>query len=528
MKHLLIGAAAVALLAGCGGGDDAGGGDAPAPKITAKHTDVVGLSDITARAGDPAKAGDALAALKLDSSGAGFATFGDSSTSGDSATFTDVVIAPDGPDDALKIGKVELGGLDMTADGATFSKLVVSDVEIGDGSEVGTLDNFTILNPSPELAAFLSTAFSGEDPGEFPEIDEISFDAISFGDFEIKGMDGIAENSLKIADISLRGMGDGELEAAVLSGLSFNGIEDGEALTGGMKKMAFYGANYDFLEDVQALGEDPDEDEVMALVMTAMSDATNPPYDGIVMEDLMFEGSGINFALPLMDIIVQRDSQDRMTATVMKPMTMTLSADPDGGEGGAELAEGLSMLGYKDITLKAEGVTTYDPETDIVSYVGGNNYIELVDGMKISYGGKLGGFAAYSKAAAEMNTEYGPDPEMMTEAFSKLIVHDFNLTIDDDSLVDRMFTLAASQSGDDPQELRNQTVMMMGMAPMMAGQSGVDMELISEAIGALTEFIKEPGTLKIGLNPKTPLKISDFEDPSQMTKDALGFSASHN
>ena len=219
-----------------------------------------------------------------------------------------------------------------------------------------------------------------------------------------------------------------------------------------------------------------------------------------------------------------------MTATVLKPMTMTLSADPEGGEGGEELAEALSMLGYKDITLKAEGLTSYDPDADIVSYADGKNYFELVDGARISYGGKLGGFSAYSQAAAAMNTQYGPDPDAMQEAFSKLTVHDFSLSIDDNSLVDRLFTLAASQSGEDPQQMRNQTVMMMGMAPMMAAQSGVDSALVTEAIGALTEFIKEPGTLTISLAPSSPLNIAELVaagDPSALTKDALGFSATH-
>lgn len=531
MKHLFIGAAAAALLAACGGGSDADGGTKVADvKIDAKHSDLAKLADFEVKAGDPAKAADALAALKLDTSGGGLATFGGSNIDGDGATFTDVVIAPDGPDEVLNIGKVELDGLDMSDAGAVFSKLVVSDLSIEDGDEGLALDEFSIINPSPELSAFLATAFSGEDPGEFPPIEQISFDAISFGDFEFKGGDSDEGGIVKIASMALQGMGDGELEAAVLSGLTFNGNEDGEAITGGVGKMAFYGASYEFIEEIQALGEDPDEEQIMAVFMSSMSDATNPPYDGVVMEDLSFDGSGINFDLPLMDMIVQRDAQDRMTATVLKPVTMTLSADPEGGEGGAELAEGLSMLGYKDITLKMEGVTTYDPETDVVSYAEGKNYIELVDGARIAYGGKLGGFSAYSKAAAAMNTQYGPDPEAMQQAFSELTVHNFSLSIDDDSLVDRMFTLAASQSGEDPQQLRNQTVMMMGMAPMMAAQSGVDSALLAEAVGAATEFIKEPGTLTISLDPGSPLNIGELVaagDPSVLTKEKLGFSATH-
>ena len=54
MKQLLMGAAAVALLAACGGGDEpaAGGGDAPKAKITAKHSDLVQLADIKVRDGN--------------------------------------------------------------------------------------------------------------------------------------------------------------------------------------------------------------------------------------------------------------------------------------------------------------------------------------------------------------------------------------------------------------------------------------------------------------------------------------------
>lgn len=529
MKHLLIGAAAVALLAACGGGDDApeAGTDAPKVKLSASHPDISDLSSFSPREGNSAKTGDVLTALNLDSSGTGLATFADSSVDGDGATFTDVVIAPGGPDEAVKIGKVELDGLDMTDAGAVFSKLSLSDLEVGEGDEVAKLDNFTILNPSAELATFLTAAFSGEDPGEFPSVDKLSFDAVSFGDFTFEGGDEDDGGVVKIANIDLRGMGGGELEAAVLSGLTFGGMDQGEKLDGGIGKIALYGADYAFLEVIQAAGADLGEDEMLQLFTSSMSDATNPPYDGIVMEDLSFTGQGVDFDLPLMDVIVQRDAQDRMTATVLKPMTMKLSADADGGEMGAGLAEGLSMLGYKDITLKAEGITSYDPDADIVSYQPGSNYIELVDGAKLAYGGKVGGFAAYSKAAANMQTEYGPDPAMMMEAFGKLTIHDFTMSIDDASLVDRLFTLSASQSGQDPQALRSQAVMGMAFAQAGAQAQGIDGDLASEAINAVTEFLQEPGKLTFSFNPPAPLVVGEINDPSVLTKDFLGFSATH-
>ena len=71
---------------------------------------------------------------------------------------------------------------------------------------------------------------------------------------------------------------------------------------------------------------------------------------------------------------------------------------------------------------------------------------------------------------------------------------------------------------------------MMAMAPMMLGGSGVDMELVTEASTALSSFITDPKTLTISLNPASPLKVSELaemEDPSALTKSALGFSATN-
>ena len=108
--------------------------------------------------------------------------------------------------------------------------------------------------------------------------------------------------------------------------------------------------------------------------------------------------------------------------------------------------------------------------------------------------------------------------------------HSIDLSLDDDGIVDRAFNAYAAQSGEDPQQLRNQTAGLLAMAPMMASGSGIDMELATEASTALSSFITDPKTLTISLNPATPIKMSTFaemEDPSTLTKSSLGFSASN-
>ena len=116
------------------------------------------------------------------------------------------------------------------------------------------------------------------------------------------------------------------------------------------------------------------------------------------------------------------------------------------------------------------------------------------------------------------------------QALGALKVSSFELKIADDSLVDRVFNAVAAQQGQDPEAMRKQVAGMMAMAPMFAQQAGIDTAIASELGAAVASFIQEPKTLTISLDPETPLSaesLTAMEDPSMITKDYLGFSASN-
>ena len=194
------------------------------------------------------------------------------------------------------------------------------------------------------------------------------------------------------------------------------------------------------------------------------------------------------------------------------------------------------MIGYESIELKAASTSDYDPDSDTISFKAKDNYFELVDGATFSFGGDIAGYAAYSKKAGEsldfeaMAEGQEPDTAAMQAALGELKIGAFELKIKDDSLVNRIFNAVAAQSGEDPEQMRQQVSMMMGMAPMMAQGSGVDMELVTELATAVSAFITDPGTLTIEVAPEQPLSVAslaEMEDPSLLTKEYLGFSASH-
>ena len=520
MKKLMIGAAALALLTGCGKTDK--------PAEVAK----VELQDLVVRKGDPAKASDALAAMSLTDSGAGVLSFGSKKIDGATATFSDLTIAGE---DGLKAGSLTFEGLDMAAGGATFGKMSLKDVVMSsdDDAEV-KLGNLELINPSTELAGWFAATMNGQ-MADFPAIENVVFDSWSASDmsaaFTEDGMDG----TFKIGKVEIRDMADLKAKKAMISGISFNGVDeemDGP-ITFSLGSMTMTNVNAKFVKAMQENAGN--EEEMMAALMTAVyENPMDPGVDSLVIDDVKFDADGVKFDMPSLVNTVERNKAGQPVRYITKPFTATLKADADGGETGAQMLQGLSMVGYEEMTFKGEGDSSYDPDKDIISFAAKNNYFELVDGAKFSFGGKLEGYGAYNKAIgsqfnfADMAQGGEPDPDLMMEAMGVLTFHNLEFSIADNSLLDRAFNAAATSQGQDPEEMKAQINMGLAMAPMMAQGSGVDMALVTEMTGALGKFLSDGGTLTLKMAPKTPLSISDImanPDPSAYTKDSLGFTA---
>ncbi|MCR9268595.1 MAG: hypothetical protein ACX94B_03270 [Henriciella sp.] len=523
MKKLMIGAAASVLIAACGGAET------PTEVTIAEPV----LKELTVRTGDPAQAANALAAMSLTDSGSGVLSFAGSTTDGATATFTDLTITGE---DAVKVGSLVLEGLDMEGDQANFGKMSLNDITIseeGEDAEV-KLGSIELINPSPELAGWLAASLNGQEV-PFPAADKIVFDSWSMNGLTGEFSDTEAEGTFGIDKIEIRDMSDLKAAQAVLSGLSVNGSDMSEGIDFDMSLASFSATNVD-AKFVKAIQENVDDEDAMmsAIMDLAYENPMEPGYDSFTMDDLKIDVAGASFAIPSLVSGVERNAAGQPVKFVTQPYSMTLKADAAGGEAGEALLQGLSVVGYEELELKGAGIASYDPDQDIVSFDAGGNYIELVDGAKISFGGKIEGYAeANRKMGAAMDFETlseggEPDPMVMQDAFSGLTFHNFELSIADNSLLDRAFNAAATAQGADPTELKSQIGMGLAMAPMMAQGSGVDMALVTEATSALSSFINDGGTLTLKLEPETPLSVASImanPDPAAYTKETLGFTA---
>lgn len=523
MNKLMFGAAAMVLVAACGGAD------APAEVNIAEPV----LKELSVRAGDPAEAAQALAAMSLTDSGSGVLSFAGSTTDGATATFTDLTITGE---DAVKVGSLVFEGLDMEGEQANFGKMSLNDITVSEeGEDVEVkLGSIELINPSPELAGWLTASLNGQEV-PFPAADKVVFDSWSMNGLTGDFSDTEAEGTFGIDKIEIRDMTDLKAAKTVISGLALNGTDSSDGVDFDIKLGSVTATNVD-AKFIKAIQENVDDEDAMmsAIMDMAYENPMEPGYDSFTLDDLAVDVAGAAFAIPSLVAGVERNAAGQPVKFITEPYSMTLKADGAGGEVGEALLQGLSVVGYEELEMKGASVASYDPDQDIVSFDAGTNYFELVDGAKFSFGGKIEGYAEANRKMGEamdfeaLSAGGEPDPSAMQDAFSGLTFHNFEMSIADDSLLDRAFNAAATAQGADPAELKSQIGMGLAMAPMMAQGSGVDMALVTEATGALSSFINDGGTLTLKLSPETPLSVAAImanPDPAAYTKEALGFTA---
>lgn len=538
MKYLLTGVAAITMLTACGQKDKPDDAAAPSGIVFSESK----VPSFSVHKGDAGSAAAALAAMSLETPGSGNVTWGDRTLNGDKAVFTDVTIvtsAYEGDDEDevsgldgadLTVAKLELDGLAMQEGAPSFSRILLSDMtfvptdpeEAENGS--GKIGSIELVNPSPETAGWVASLFSEDEVPDLPEGDALAFDqwAVKDVDFRIDDPDG-EQGTFTIGAIEVTGLKDQAAALMKLDGLTFDmtdPVEDTN-MKFNLASVEMRGADLGLLTDASEDASDPEE--VSQMMNLAGQDPANPGYESLTLNGFDMNLAGVKVDMPKLVSAVGRDKKNSVVAVKTEPFKVSLTTDE--GKYGDQLAGQLAMLGYETLELSGAGYQTYDETTDLTTYVKGQNFWELKDGFRIDFGAQYAGAKEMAAAGAS------DDPsDMLGDTLDNMIIHNMELVVDDDGFMDRAFNAYAAQSGQDPQEIRNQLTGMLAMAPMMAAGSGIDAELLTEASTALSSFVSDPKTLTIKLAPAEPLAMStlaEMEDPSALTKESLGFSAAN-
>jgi hypothetical protein len=445
-------------------------------------------------------------------------------------TTTEPAIPP-----VIKAAKLEFDGLGVFDGQTNFSLMKLSDITItpAEGSEeqsTGKIASIELVNPSPETAAWVASLLGKGEPAPFPEGTALSFDrwlvsGVNFDVSDASGTGTFTVDSMHISDLKTEKAG-----LLGLSNLKFDfteaeGTDVKVSLEGFGVKGIDYGLFSKAIESGAGAGGDPG-----ALASAIQADPANPGYDAMQMKAFKADIVGASVDMPALTSAVSRDKQGRATKVVTDPFTLTIGSrdNPDG----EEFASALSTLGYETLTFSGQGESLYDPDADIVTLVKGKNFWKLNDGFKLDLSAKYAGTKAIA-AAQVASLDETADPEaMLTAVMDSLVIHQVELSLDDDGMLDRAINAYAAQSGEDPAAVRSQLSGMFAMAPMFASSTGIDVAVVTELATALSGFVTEPKVLTITLAPKEPVKAQAFVDAAsdpakKLTKETLGFAATN-
>lgn len=579
MKYLFTGVIAITLLTACGQKDKPTGEAA----LSAVEFDVSKLSDVSLRNGDAATAPQALSVFSLAESGSGRLTFESRDIQGDKAVFTNVILSmpdrgpsepiyseeeiaelfsymdydgdgiaddgsemtleeysasmnasePAGPPPVVKAAKLEFDGLGMINGAANFSLMRLSDISVTPvaGSEdqsTGAIGSVELINPSPETAAWVASLFGQGEPADFPEGAALSFDRWAVRDVNLVISDASGSGGFDLDSFYIDGLTEARAGKVGLSNLNFQFTEGASGdVNVRLDGFGLAGLDYGLIAAAAASSEDP-----TAMSNAMQADPGNPGFDAAVMEGLKADIIGASVDLAKFNSYVGRDAQGRATKITTDPFTVTVAArdNPDG----EQFAGALATLGYETLTLSGAGEQLYDPDADIVTLPKGKNYWQLNDGFKLDVAAKYEGSRAIAAASSAAALDANPNA-MMDAMMSKLAFHQLEIAFADKGFFNRALNAYAAQSGEDPANLRAQVSGVMAMAPMMAGQTGVDVAVVTELATAISSFVQDPKTLTISLAPPTPVTAQTFVDaasnPSdpalKLDKTKLGFAASN-
>lgn len=530
MKKILLASAAALTLAACGG-------DGPAAS--------------------PEEINAALTQLSLRDSGSGRVEFTDRSESGNDVVFRNVMIRTSdfeieeaGEDDGGMVDVDVEGGADLKAEEmiftglntddagmANFSRMVMNAIEVIPTDEAEaetgsfTIGQITLDGPSAQLAAWLGGVFGHSEAADLPTSENMSFDGLSLSNLALAvDEDDSGHVNFSIASIEAEDYGPETIGSFAVDGVSLAFQDGDESGTFTLGKISIGGVNSALL---QALANADDEEASSDLMSALYGNPMDPGFDEFSLENMNFTGVGVAVALDDLSYDVTRNSDGVPTRFVMPEFTLTIDADAEGGEAGAQLAPMLAMVGLERLVLSGSSNSTYDPATDISTTQSSSFAIE--DVFTISSVSEIGGISEMAAALEGMDPDAfvtgEQDPQaMMMEVYSQLDVHQLSFTIKDEGLLDKIFAVMGPQQGMTPEDMRGMAVGMTAMLPGMAGGFGVDPAIASDLANALRAFLNgDQDELTISLNPETAFTLGDLmSDPTQLTQERLGFSATAN
>lgn len=463
----------------------------------------------------------ALALLNMDASGEDGLTWEDRKGSNGNYTYTNLTIDPQDDDDesVVTIGTLTLSNVGMIDAAPTFGSMKAEGLRITDEDTLMQIERMSMTDPTPETAMAMTKILSG-----FTDLDISDDSNIGFGELTLSKISASSSQdggSMTIGSINMEDVDKNYAKSVSLKDLEMltneGGVQDGRIALASLEMNGVDLASYSDMEGAAAL------DPAKSMDRIAGMNPYKPGVENLTLSGLEFKIAGMSGG---MDSATRR-SKTRGGVTVvtqdMSPLTLTPQA---GAQGPGQM---LRAMGYETLTLTGKSVMELDEANDRLSVK--ENYLKLNDGFNLSFDYDVTGYAKMLAKRTQIAAENGEaetyTAESMSALMDMLLINSAGVTLDDQGLTDRVINFMAESQNTTPDRIRKQATGGMLMFSMFM-EDDAKAQITRQSIEALTEFIKEPGTLKLGFYPETPIPVSALDAASRGEGDAktLGFKAS--
>jgi len=416
---------------------------------------------------------------------------------------------------AVTVEKLELSGVRMEEGAATFDILKASELQTKDKDASVSVGKIMLSGPSPDMAKAITKAISeGSKIDDMSDLDlnidlddeDIYFDAINIEDVTISADEG--GGTLK--QLAWGDVGDTGRGLFLLEELNLNVQEKNKPAV----KIQ--------LESASARGIDMAAFKNMSNNQKRLARGARGPMDifgrsnafAKTFDTAGFKNLDINVGtLSLRSDGGQGSANRKGDVTtiqqVLQPFIIKFTSPPEAREM-KEVYDVFQILGYDEMVFTSSQTSSLNEKTGDISVE--NSYFDLQDGFRFSYNLEAKGL-----------TDGNASPK---EAMDDMEIARLDLALEDKSILDRAFKVAAKKQGSSPALLRMQAKGGLMLMTAMA-QNEQQQEMASQLSKAVNRFIDDGGTIKVGINPDTPIRASDLQNinPGNMDMGGLGFYA---
>lgn len=416
--------------------------------------------------------------------------------------------------DEVHIARMVLGSPRLDANGdLLLSSFNLSDIRVEDPEDESgaRLDSFVIDGPNAAMSADIGRLLRGElDDEDDTDWSEYAFNSFSMQGFNASDNTEGENTTVSFDNLTLAGVREGDSASFEFRNLLVEGVEDGAPIEIRLGEISIDGMNtLDYGNFLGSVDENAGGEIASNYSSSFMS---NPfeSFENFAMRDFLVNAAGVNVSMDYITADV-RERGDRFIST-SELGSLVINADP-AGQAGAQLAMGLGMLGYDQLEIRAAGRSIYDTSEDRM-YTDGDNFLEIVDGMRIDFESDVTGYGAYLENAATMmadgsEVDATENPEAVMAMLAPLMINNITMRIEDRSILDRALEAGAASQGVEKEQMRMQAGLLIGMG-LMSAPPEIPRPFLTELSGAVTGFINQGGTLTVTMDPDAPLPISSL------------------